>query len=288
MGPSARYGDVMEQALYNGAISGLSLDGSLFFYENPLESRGAHHRWKWHRCPCCPPNIGRLVAAVGCYMYGVAKDAIAVHLYGDSTARLEVAGGAVHLTQTSRYPWDGAVTVAVRLDAPTRFTLHLRIPGWSRNARLSVNGETVDLGSVMQDGYAALARVWANGDQVQLDLDMAVEQIRAHPDVRQDAGRIALRRGPLVYCLEETDNPVGLCRVSMPDRTQFECRFDPDLLDGVITLSASVQTAETSDWTGALYRTGPVKTKATPIKAVPYFAWDNRSPGEMLVWLRGG
>lgn len=288
MGPNARYGDVMELALYNGAISGLSLDGSLFFYENPLESRGAHNRWKWHHCPCCPPNIGRLVAAVGCYMYGVAKDAIAVHLYGDNTACLEVAERAIRLTQTSRYPWDGAVALTVGLDAPTRFTLHLRIPGWSRNALLSVNGETVDLGNAIQDGYAAVARDWANGDQVQLNLDMAVEQVRAHPEIRQDAGRIALRRGPLVYCLEETDNQVGLCRVRVPERTQFECLFNPDLLDGVTTLSASVQTDETSDWAGALYRTDPVKTKARSIKAVPYFAWDNRSSGEMLVWLRGG
>jgi DUF1680 family protein len=287
MGPDARYGDVMELALYNGAISGLALDGSMFFYENPLESRGAHNRWKWHRCPCCPPNIGRLVAAVGCHMYGVAKDAVAVHLYGDSTARFEVAGTTVHLTQTTRYPWDGAVALAVGLDAPARFTLHLRIPGWSRGTQLSINGETVDLKGVMQNGYAAIAREWANGDQVQLNLDMAVQQVRAHPEVRQDAGRVALRRGPLVYCLEQTDNGIGLNRVSVAERTPFECRFDPDLLDGLTTLSASVRADETSDWT-TLYRTEPVTTKATSIKAVPYFAWDNRSPGEMLVWLRRG
>ena len=288
MGPDSRYGDFMELALYNGAISGLALDGSLFFYENPLESRGAHQRWTWHRCPCCPPNIGRLVAAIGCYMYGVAEDAIAVHLYGDNTARLDVTGAAVRLTQTSRYPWDGAVTLVVELDAPARFTLHLRIPGWSRGARLSVNGEPVDLTRVMHDGYAAVQREWANGDQVQLELEMAVEQVHAHPDVRQDAGRIALRRGPLVYCLEQTDNLAGLCRVRVPERTRFECRFDPDLLDGVMTLSASVQADATSDWRDTLYRSEPVKTEATSIKAVPYFAWANRSPGEMLVWLRGG
>ena len=109
----------MEQALYNGSISGLSLDGSLFFYENPLESRGAHNRWKWHRCPCCPPNIGRMVASIGSRIYGVADDAIAVHLYGDNTARLGVAGRTVRLTQTSRYPWDGAVAIALEVEAPT-------------------------------------------------------------------------------------------------------------------------------------------------------------------------
>ncbi len=287
MGPDARYGDVMEQALYNGCISGLSLDGSLFFYENPLESRGRHNRWKWHRCPCCPPNIGRLVAAIGSYMYGVADDAIAVHLYGDSAARLMVAGRAVRLVQTSRYPWDGVVAIAVEVEAPTRFTLHLRIPGWSRRAALSVNGEAVDLAGVVDRGYAALTRDWAAGDQVRLELDMAVERLRAHPEVRQDAGRIALRRGPLIYCLEETDNAVSLNRLCVPEQARFECRFEPELLDGVATLSANVEADATADWTATLYRDEPTKTEAASIKAVPYFAWANREPGEMLVWLRG-
>ena len=136
MGPNARYADVMELALYNGAISGMSLDGSLFFYENPLESRGDHNRWKWHRCPCCPPNLSRLIAAVGSYMYGVADDAIAVHLYCESTARLAVAGTTVQLTQTTQFPWSGAIAISMDVQAPTSFTLYLRIPGWCRAASL--------------------------------------------------------------------------------------------------------------------------------------------------------
>ena len=286
MGPDARYADIMELALYNGSISGLSLDGSLFFYENPLESRGRHNRWKWHHCPCCPPNIGRMVASIGSYMYGVADDAIAVHLYGDNTARFEVAGRKVRLTQTSRYPWDGAVAIAVDADTPSRFTLHLRIPGWCRNAALSVNGEAVDLASATRDGYAALTRDWTAGDQVRLDLEMAVERVRAHPEVRQDAGRVALMRGPLLYCLEAADNAVGLNRLRVPEQARFDCRFEPDLLGGVTTLSADVEANATADWDGALYRREPARTEAAPIKAIPYFAWDNRQPGEMLVWLR--
>jgi len=286
MGPDARYADIMELALYNGSISGLSLDGSLFFYENPLESRGRHNRWKWHHCPCCPPNIGRMVASIGSYMYGVADDAIAVHLYGDNTARFEVAGRKVRLTQTSRYPWDGAVAIAVDADTPSRFTLHLRIPGWCRNAALSVNGEAVDLASVTRDGYAAITRDWTAGDQVRLDLEMTVERVRAHPEVRQDAGRVALMHGPLVYCLEEADNAVGLNRLQVPEQARFDCRFEPDLLGGVTTLSADVEADATADWDGALYRREPARTEAAPIKAIPYFAWDNRQPGEMLVWLR--
>jgi hypothetical protein len=288
MGPDSRYADIMELALYNGSISGLSLDGSLFFYENPLESRGAHTRWKWHHCPCCPPNIGRMVASIGSYMYGVADDAIAVHLYGDNTARLEVAGQAVRLTQTSRYPWDGVVNIAVDPETPTAFTIHLRIPGWCRNAALSVNGEAFDLASITRKGYAAITREWAAGDHVRLDLDMAVERVRAHPEVRQDAGRIALMRGPLVYCLEEADNPINLNRLHVPEQARFDCRFEPDLLGGVVTLSANVEADATADWAGALYRTEPAKAEPAPIKAIPYFAWDNREQGEMLVWLRSG
>lgn len=160
MGPDARYADMMERALYNGSISGLSLDGSLFFYENPLESRGKHNRWKWHRCPCCPPNIGRMVASIGSYFYSLADDALAVHLYGDSTARFDIAGTPVSLVQTSNYPWDGAVSIRVEPDAPVEFTLHLRVPSWCRKATLKVNGASVDLDAASNDGYAAIRREW--------------------------------------------------------------------------------------------------------------------------------
>jgi DUF1680 family protein len=286
MGPDGRFADIMELALYNGSISGLSLDGSLFFYENPLESRGKHSRWRWHHCPCCPPNIGRMVASIGSYMYGVADNAIAVHLYGDNTARLEIAGQTVLLTQTSRYPWDGAVAVAVAPETPVAFTLHLRIPGWCLRAELFVNGEPIDLSSVTRQGYAAITREWSAGDQVGLDLDMAVERVYAHPEVRQDAGRVALMRGPIVYCLEEADNPMSLNRLRVPAQTPFDCRFEPDLLGGVVTLSADIEADATADWDGTLYRTEPAKAEPAPIKAIPYFAWDNRGSGEMLVWLR--
>jgi len=288
MGPDARYADALERALYNGAISGLSLDGSRFFYENPLESRGGRHRWSWHRCPCCPPNIGRLVAAVGTYMYGVADDAVAVHVYGDSCLSFDVAGRAVRLDQSSRYPWDGAVAITVTTPAPTRFTLHLRIPGWCREARLAVNGAAVDLVAVTHDGYAAIARDWSAGDEVHLDLEMNVERIHAHPEVRQDAGRITLMRGPLVYCLEGADNPAGLNNIRVPEAARFNCAFEPDLLEGVVTVTAQAEAESTADWSRNLYRREPAKAAPMPIKAVPYFAWDNRAPGEMLVWLREG
>ena len=288
MGPNARYADALERALYNGSISGLSLDGSRFFYENPLESRGKHNRWLWHRCPCCPPNVGRMVAAIGTYMYGIADDAVAVHIYGESVLRFDIAGQPVRLTQSSRYPWDGAVTLTVATEAPARFTLYLRIPGWSRQAKLAVNGVAVDLPSATRDGYAAIARDWTSGDAVRLDLEMAVERVHANPHVRQDAGRIALTRGPLVYCFEGADNAVDLNRARVSRDAQFVCAFEPDVLDGVVTLTAEASVESTADWSNTLYRLEPPKTEPAPIKAVPYFAWDNRAAGEMLVWLREG
>ncbi|RUY61988.1 glycoside hydrolase family 127 protein, partial [Mesorhizobium sp. M7A.F.Ca.CA.001.09.2.1] len=206
MGPNARYADMMERALYNGSISGLSLDGSLFFYENPLESRGKHNRWKWHRCPCCPPNIGRMVASIGSYFYSLADDALAVHLYGDSTARFDISGVPVSLTQVSSYPWDGAVDIMLEPRAPVEFTLHLRIPAWSASAGLKINGEAIRLADITSDGYAAIKRTWKKGDNVRLDLEMPIERLYANPQVRQDSGRVALSRGPLIYCVEASDN----------------------------------------------------------------------------------
>ncbi len=160
-GPNRRFADIMEQALYNGALTGLSLDGKTFFYDNPLESTGKHHRWKWHHCPCCPPNIARLVASVGSYMYAASDKDIAVHLYGESTASFDLAGGAkVKLTQKTAYPYEGSVYLSLGLAASTRFTLSLRIPEWAQGATLALNGERIDLKSVEVDGYARIEREW--------------------------------------------------------------------------------------------------------------------------------
>ncbi len=286
MGPDRRYADAMELALYNGAISGLSLDGATFFYENPLESTGGHHRWIWHRCPCCPPNIGRLVASVGGYFYGVADDAIAVHLYGESTAKLTVGGRPVTLTQDSRYPWDGAVAIRVDVADATRFTLHLRVPGWCATATLAVNGEAVDVAAHTTDGYVAITREWVSGDEVRLDLDMAPGRFYANPNIRADLGRVGLRRGPLLYCAEATDNPGGVHALKLPRNAKLAERYEANLLGGVVTLTAEAERDTAADWDGTLYRTDPPITERSPLKAVPYFIWDNRDPGDMLVWLR--
>ncbi len=286
-GPNRRYADIMEQALYNGAMAGLSLDGKTFFYENPLESSGKHHRWIWHHCPCCPPNIARLLASVGSYMYAVAEDEIAVHLYGESKARFEVSGAKVVLAQTTRYPWDGAIHFDVNLDRPSRFAISLRIPEWADGSTLSVNGESIALESVAVDGYARVEREWKSGDKVDLVIPLAARKLFANPRVRQDAGRTALMRGPLVYCVEETDNGAGLNGISLSADPSKAKVSEIAGLRGAVALDLPVS-RDASDWGADLYRTSPPSAKSATARFVPYPLWDNREPGEMLVWVRAG
>ncbi|MBB3355000.1 glycoside hydrolase family 127 protein [Rhizobium lentis] len=286
-GPNRRYADIMEQALYNGALPGLSTDGKTFFYDNPLESAGKHHRWKWHHCPCCPPNIARLVTSIGSYMYAVADDEIAVHLYGESTARLKLANGAeLALEQSTNYPWDGAVAFTVKLAKPARFALSLRIPDWAEGATLSVNGAMLDLGAHARDGYARIDREWADGDKVALYLPLALRPQYANPKVRQDAGRVALMRGPLVYCVETTDNGEDLNTIVLPrELSAAETVVLKDLNDAV-ALDLKVEREETSNWGTSLYRKAPAERRVATARFVPYHLWDNRAPGEMLVWVQ--
>jgi len=287
--PDRRYGDMMELALYNGALSGLSLDGTLFFYENPLESRGDHRRWKWHRCPCCPPNIGRLIASLGRYVYGVSDDVVAVHLFIGGAADLNVAGAAVRFTQRTRYPWDGTVSITIEPERSVEFELAVRVPGWCPGAALRLNGKPLLRGDMVIDaGYARLRRRWSMRDRIELILPMPIERLSAHPDVEDDAGQVALRRGPLVYCVESVDNAVPLHRLLLADSTKLTAAFDPDLLGGAVAISGPALAESSDGWEGILYRDDPPRRTPAMIKAVPYFAWDNRDAGEMRVWLRRG
>lgn len=284
-GPNRRYADIMEQALYNGAMAGLSLDGKTFFYENPLESGGKHHRWIWHHCPCCPPNIARLLASIGSYMYGIADDEIAVHLYGEGKARFEIGDTAVELAQQTRYPWDGAIHFDVAPAKPARFAISLRIPEWADGATLSINGEAVSLASVEVDGYARIERDWKSGDHIDLQIPLATRALWANPLVRQDAGRAALMRGPLVYCAEATDNGSGLNGIQLAGDVAAATTHDIAELGGAVALDISV-VRDAANWGSALYRTRPPATEKGTARFVPYHLWDNRTPGEMLVWIR--
>jgi DUF1680 family protein len=284
-GPDRQYADIMEQALYNGALSGLAIDGTRFFYDNPLESRGGHHRWTWHRCPCCPPNIARTVASIGSYMYGVSADGIAVHLYGESTARLTVGAQPVTLTQHTAYPFDGHVTISVGIAEPAAFSLALRVPGWCERARLSLNGETVEPDDSV-GGYLHLRRVWRDGDTLVLELPMAVRAMRAHPKVKPDIGRVAIARGPLIYCAEEVDNAADLDALILSQDIAAARTTPMPELSGAVAIELPARREHWPHREGQLYDSRPPVVAGTTARLVPYHLWDNRQPGEMLVWIR--
>ena len=275
------YADVMERALYNGTISGVSLDGERFFYVNPLASRGDHHRQPWFDCACCPPNIARLIASLGGYIYSQGTAEVAVHLYVQSEARLRIGPQTVTIRQETGYPWDGRVRLSLGLAEPADFTLKLRVPGWCPRARLALRGEEVPL--ELERGYARLRRTWRDGDVVELELEMPIERLYADPRVSADSGRVALQRGPIVYCLEQVDNGPDLAALRLPRAARLVPRFEPDLLGGVVTLVGDALRCVVDE--DGLYRTHPPRLAPAPLRAVPYCVWDNRSPGEMLVWI---
>lgn len=281
-----RYGDIMELALYNAVLSGVSADGTRFFYDNPLASNGTHHRQEWFGCPCCPPNLARIFASLGAYIYAQSDDEAVVHLYVQSEAKLQLGGQAVTLRQETNYPWDGTVTLQIGLDAPANFGLRLRLPAWCRTARLAVNGESIDLSDAVEDGYARISRTWQQGDTVTLELPMPVKRVYAHPEVRADIGSVALRCGPIIYCLEGVDHTVPLHRIALPAEADITARFDQELFGGVLVLEGQGTSLSDSGWDDTLYRTAPPDAQPCEIRAIPYYTWDSRAAGAMTVWVR--
>ncbi|MFH0796492.1 MAG: beta-L-arabinofuranosidase domain-containing protein [Candidatus Omnitrophota bacterium] len=282
-----RYADVMERALYNGVMSGVSLDGKKFFYVNPLASSGNHHRQEWFGCACCPPNIARLLASLGQYIYGQNQTEAVVHLYIRSTSRFNFNNKTVVLNQKTDYPRDGKVSISLKLESPVNFGLKLRLPGWCRKTKVRVNNKPFSLDGRIKQGYLTIKRQWQNEDRVQIEFAMPVERIFSHPDVRQNTGKVALQRGPVVYCLEEADNPVPLNRVFLPENAVLKAQFNKNLLGGVVVVKSKALVSDARDWKGTLYRTERPRMKPVSITAVPYGVWDNRKPGQMRVWLRG-
>jgi hypothetical protein len=298
----AQYADVMERALYNGVLSGISLDGKRFFYANPLAVHPAMNefspghvtatRQEWFGCACCPPNVARLLTSIGGYMYSKGRNAIWVHLYGAGAAEIETKGQTVSIEQKTEYPWQGRVRIHVAPERPSTFALALRVPGWCRQAKVMVNGKAVALGKIIRKGYAHISREWKSGDKVDLELPMPVERIEANPKVRQDCGRVALQRGPLVYCLEEADNGRDLSDLALPRDSRLRVVTDRKLFGGTPAIMGKALRRDERAWKtgadarGALYRPAGSKTKSVTIKAVPYFLWANRREGEMVVWIR--
>ncbi|WJQ05725.1 glycoside hydrolase family 127 protein [Geobacillus stearothermophilus] len=291
-----KYVDVMERALYNGTISGMDLDGKRFFYVNPLEvwpkaceRHDKRHvkpvRQKWFSCACCPPNLARLIASIGHYIYSQTSDALFVHLYVGSNIQTEIGGRSVEIVQETNYPWDGTVRLTISPESAQEFTLGLRIPGWCRGAEVTINGENVDIAPLTKKGYAYIRRVWRQGDEMVLHFSMPVERIKAHPQVRANAGKVALQRGPIVYCLEEVDNGPNLANLFLPRDAQLEAHFEPDLLEGVVVITGTAERMDESAWNDELYRPIEPRTYQVPFRAIPYYAWCNRGEGEMTVWV---
>jgi uncharacterized protein len=277
------YADVMELALYNGALSGLSRDGTHYFYANPLESRGQHGRWDWHLCPCCTMNVSRLVASIGGYAISTRGDGLAIHLYGGFETTAKIGGQDVRIRESSDYPWSGDIRIAVEPDEPAAFDLKLRIPAWANGATASVNGEPSRL-SIMR-GYATIRQRWRKGDVVALRLPMPPERLYADPRVRTDVGRTALRRGPLIYCVEEADNSGGSVQtLTLPRDAAIEPERREDLLGGIVTLTTTAKRLLSAP-DSPLYAPSPPALQDVMLTALPYFLWANREAGSMQIWL---
>lgn len=286
----AKYADVYERALYNGVPSGVSLSGDKFFYDNPLESMGQHERQPWFGCACCPGNVTRFMASVPQYMYATQGDDVLVNLYIQSTADIKTAGNSVKLRQTTDFPWNGAVSMDVDPEKEGEFALRLRIPGWAQDApvptdlysyvekpsakyELKVNGEKVN--AMTGDGYATVKRVWKKGDKVELTLPMDVKRVKANDNVDDDKGKLAIQRGPLMYCFEGQDQKDSLVLDKyIPTDVKFAEKFEPQLLNGVMTLSVTGKKLLADN-----------KLEDVTLTAIPYCTWNNRGADQMAVWM---
>ncbi len=296
---NSEYADILELALYNGVISGMSLDGKRFFYVNPLEvwpeaaeKRYDHKhvrvtRQSWFGCACCPPNLARLLASLGGYIYALVNESeLYTHLYIGGSASVEIAGKQFIIKQDSKLPWEGKVCLNLELPSEIEFTLALRIPVWCSCPTVKINGTAVDIHEITDNGYAKIRRTWNNNDRIELDFPMEVKRIRANPKVRYNRGKTALKRGPIVYCLEQADNGDNLHSLILSQNDEVKVAYNKQLLNGVSVIIADGM-REIDNWEDVLYKANfREETIRTKLLFIPYFAWANRESGEMLVWVR--
>jgi DUF1680 family protein len=282
----AKYADQLERSLYNGGLAGVSLKGDSYFYTNPLEAGEDRTRWVWHDCPCCPPMLLKLMGAMPGYIYSTDADSFYVNLFVSSEATTALKQNRLTVKQNSRYPWDGSIRITVNPAAPIGFNLMLRIPEWCRSATLRVNGQSVSTMNQVR-GYAQIQRTWSPGDVVELMLPMPVEPVKAHPLVEADAGKVALMRGPLVFCLESADNGEAVQRIAVSARTAFQSEYRSDLLNGVTVVMGPARILNAPVWEDSLYVRIRDLTESSPARltAIPYYANANRGRVKMTVWL---
>ncbi len=290
----ARYMDILERSLYNAANDGLSMDGSLFFYGNVLASKGNHKRRPWFGTACCPSNIARLVESIGNYIYGVSGSDVYVNLFIGSKTTLNLSGGKTDLAIDTNYPWDGKIRINVTPQRKSKIAMHVRIPGWAlghpvpggtyqylnysgSSYSLRVNG--IPVAYTIENGYAVINREWKKGDHLEVEFPMEVRRVVARNEVKADNNRVALERGPLVFCFEHPDNEGQVFNFVLPDNAPLKTEYEAGLLSGIQTITAMVPVLETSsDGMG-------VNTRIKPVKAIPYFTWANRGQGQMQVWI---
>ena len=258
----SKYIDVLERSLYNGALAGISLGGDRFFYVNPLESKGDHHRQEWYGCACCPSQLSRFLPSIGNYIYASSDDALWVNLYIGNTGQIRIGETDILLTQETDYPWDGSVKLTISTSQPLEKEIRLRIPDWSKTYDLSINGKRINVPK--EKGYAVI-KDWKSQDVIALDMDMPVEIVAADPHVKENFDKRAIQRGPLVYCMEEIDNPVYFDQIQLSPSTTFQTAFASDILNGIKTIKTN--------------------GRAQSATFIPYYAWDNRKAGKMRVWI---
>ena len=294
---NSKFYDVLERTLYNGLISGVSLQGNGFFYPNPLESMGQHQRQAWFGCACCPSNICRFIPSLPGYVYAVKDKNLYVNLFLSNTATVNVGGKKVALSQQTNYPWDGDITITIDKSTAGEFALKIRIPGWlqgsvvpapsqlykySDNKRLnytySVNGSTYNAKASFADGYLALTRKWKKGDKVQIHFDMEPRTVRANNKVEADRGMVAIERGPLVYCAEHPDNQFDVFSALVNQEPQFQLGKAEIAGTPVVTLKTDAQTLDFN-------KQGKLTVKDQTLTLIPYYAWCHRGSGKMRVWL---
>jgi len=280
----SKFYDVLERTLYNALLSGISLNADRFFYPNPLESRGQHSRSAWFGCACCPSNICRFIPSVPGYVYAHKGPDLYVNLFMNNSATIDLNGERVNISQTTDYPWSGKIVIGVQPSREKVFNMMIRIPGWANNQvvpsdlysfrstdhtkiLIKVNGKNFNY--EVKNGYAVISRQWKKGDQLLIDLPMPVREIIANIAIKEDVGKIALQRGPLVYCAEWPDNKDGhVLNLSLNSKNTYSTEFLPGLLNGATVIKTTVNESK------------------QPFTAIPYYAWANRGAGEMMVWIR--
>jgi DUF1680 family protein len=290
-----KFTDVIERALYNGINSGMSLDGTLYCYRNPLAfdpSTGEKIRNPWYDVTCCPPNLERTFASLPGYFYSTSSDGIYLHLYDNSELNWHLENGVgLKVTQKTNYPWDGMMEVTVTPAQPSNFTFYLRIPGWADRAQVAVNGKA--MAGAKPGEYLPIQRQWSPGDVIRLQMEMPVQVLQANPQVADDAGRVAVQRGPIIYCMEELDQPEGVAMsdlavdLGQKPEAQFQSELKSNLLGGVVVLHHSGVAYDRAASRSALYSRysgQQAKSRRVSLTFIPYYAWSNRQETSMQVW----